>query len=234
MPTALVVQHVAHESAGWLDDVLDEGGVDRDVRRMWLGEDLPAVTDVDALVVLGGPMGATDDADAPWLADVRALLRAAVDAATPTLAVCLGAQLLAVAAGGSVVTGTAGPELGLCRVTVDAADDPLLGGLRGDIAVVQWHWDHVAQLPSDAVPLASSERYAVQAFRVGSAAWGLQFHPEVTLPLVAQWAQNDKSGVLAAGLDPTTLVGAVAEAERSLLETWTPVLERFARLVNRQ
>jgi len=231
---ALLIQHVLHESCGWLDDVLGDAGVDLEVRRMWEGDEVPTdLHGVDGLVVLGGPMGASDDAAAQWLPVVRDLLNRAVDESVPTLCICLGAQLLAVARGGEVVKGEAGPELGLGRVTLTsaAADDALFAGLAGELDVVQWHWDAVVALPADAVLLASSAAYLNQAFRVGDCAWGVQFHPEVTLPLVAQWARNDKDGVVAAGLDPTTLVGAVADAERSLLEAWTPLLDRFAALV---
>jgi GMP synthase-like glutamine amidotransferase len=233
MPTAVVVQHVAHEGPGWLAEVLSDAGVSVDLRRMYDGAGLPDVADLDALVVLGGPMGADDDDRVPWLADVKRLLGQAVARGAPTLGVCLGAQLLAVACRGTVERGDAGPELGLGLLTLtdDAAGDPLLASVPREPRAVQWHWDHVSQLPEDAVVLASSSAYAHQAFRLGERAWGMQFHPEVTLPLVAQWAQDDASGVRAAGLDPTTVVGAVAEAERELLAIWTPVLERFAALL---
>lgn len=229
---ALLIQHVPHESCGWLEDLLDEAGVRLDVRRMWERDEVPAVADADAVVVLGGPMGAGDDVVAPWLPGVRALLADAVSRGTPTMGVCLGAQLLAVALGGTIGRGGAGPELGLCRVSVNevAGEDPLFAGLTGEHDVVQWHWDEIVTLPPGATLLASSAAYPNQAFRVGDRAWATLFHPEVTLPLVAQWAQDDKDGVVAAGLDPTALVGAVAEAERTLLETWTPLLERFAAL----
>ena len=233
MPNAVVIQHVAHEGPGWLAEVLDDAGVAVDIRRMYDGAPLPAVGDVDALVVLGGPMGAHDDERAPWLRPARQLLGEAVSADVPTLGVCLGAQLLAVACDGVVEKGAAGPELGLGPLTVlpGASDDVLLAGVPSSTQTVHWHWDYIARLPDDAVLLASSPAYENQAFRVGTCAWGLQFHPEVTLPLVAQWAQDDGDGVRQAGLEPTQLVGAVADAERTLLETWTPVLERFAALI---
>jgi GMP synthase-like glutamine amidotransferase len=231
--TAVVVQHVAHEGPGWLAEVLDEAGVRIDLRRMYDGAALPAAHEVDALVVLGGPMGAYDDDRVHWLHATKRLLAETTEHGIPTLGVCLGAQLLAVAREGIVEKGAAGPELGLgpLHLTDAAAADVLLRSVLPDVEAVQWHWDHIARLPDDAVLLASSPAYENQAFRLGERAWGLQFHPEVTLPLVAQWAQDDVRGVRAAGLDPTSVVGAVADAERVLLETWTPVLERFAALV---
>jgi GMP synthase-like glutamine amidotransferase len=233
MPNAVIVQHVPHEGPGWLAEVLDDAGIAVDVRQMYDGATIPNPDDVDALVVLGGPRGAYDDEQVPWLAATKSLLREAVTRSVPTLGICLGAQLLAVACDGVVEKGPAGPELGLGSLTLTdvAGTDVLLGGLSRATQAVQWHWDHICRLPDGAVRLASSPAYENQAFRVGERAWGLQFHPEVTLPLVAQWAQDDAGGVCEAGLDPTLLVGAVAGAERDLLETWTPVLERFAALV---
>jgi GMP synthase (glutamine-hydrolysing) len=236
MRRAVIVQHVPHEGPGWLAEVLDDARVDVDIRRMYDDDGLPDVNDPDGLIVLGGPMGAYDDAQAPWLEAVKQLLVDSVSRGTPTLGVCLGAQLLAVACDGRVGPGEAGPELGLGLLHLcDAAtDDALLCALASQqeaVQAVQWHWDHVTRLPAHAVLLASSPAYENQAFRLGERAWGVQFHPEVTLPLVAQWAQDDAAGVRAAGLEPTQVVGAVAEAERSLLETWAPVLERFAALI---
>jgi GMP synthase-like glutamine amidotransferase len=233
MPSAVVVQHVAHEGPGWLAEVLDDADVKVDIRRMYDGATLPAAEGVDGLIVLGGPMGAYDDERVPWLRQVKRLLAASVERGVPTLGVCLGAQLMAVGCGGAVEKGKAGPELGLgtLSLTDPSGTDALFQAMPTELQTVQWHWDHIARLPEAAVLLASSPAYENQAFRVGERAWGLQFHPEVTLPLVAQWAQDDARAVREAGLDPTAVVGAVADAERLLLETWTPLLERFAALV---
>jgi GMP synthase (glutamine-hydrolysing) len=233
MTTVVIVQHVAHEGPGWLAEVLDDAGVEVDLRRMYDGAALPDVDRLGGLVVLGGPMGAYDDEHVRWLGAVKELMAAGVERGIPTLGICLGAQLLAVGCGGTVEKGTAGPELGVGPLNLSDAisGDILLDGVAANVQTVQWHWDHIAQLPDGAALLASSPAYAHQAFRVGKRAWGFQFHPEVTLPLVAQWAQDDATGVREAGLDPTQLVGLVADAERTLLETWTPVLERFAALI---
>ncbi|MDX6287857.1 MAG: hypothetical protein QOG53_3342 [Frankiales bacterium] len=199
---------------------------------MYDGASVTDAGDADALIVLGGPMGANDDDTVPWLKDVKVLVADAVERGTAVLGICLGAQLLAVATGGVVAPGKHGPELGLGELALcdGAADDALLRGMVLDPDTVQWHWDHIERLPRDATLLASSPAYTNQAFRLGARAWGFQFHPEVTLPLVAQWAQNDAAAMREAGMDPIVVVGAVADAERVLLETWTPALERFAAL----
>jgi len=181
---------------------------------------VPTSVEGDALVVLGGPMGAYDDEDAPWLPATRALLATAVDDGVPTLGICLGAQLLAVAAGGEVQRGSSGPELGLGTVDVPTGDQLLTAGT---MPVVQWHYDTVTRLPDGAELLASSAAYAVQAFRVGDVAWGLQFHVEATVDMVRDWAESD-------GVDGS-VVDAVRDADDALRSAGDEVARRFAGVV---
>lgn len=184
-----VVQHTATEGLGNLIDWFLDVGLDVHPTHPYLGNRVPPSVEGDALIVLGGPMNAYDDEIAPWLPSVRDLLKSAIDDGVPTIGICLGAQLLAVAAGGEVERGAAGPEIGLDDVTVSASDLLLT---EGTIPVVQWHYDAITVLPSDATVLASSERYANQAFRVGEVAWGLQFHVEATAGMVRQWAIDEQ------------------------------------------
>lgn len=231
MTRALVVLHTEQEGPGFLGDDLAAAGIDLTLLRPYAGDPVPARVDADALVVLGGPMGAYDDAVAAWLPATRDLLATAVADGVPTLGICLGAQLLAVAGGGRVERGSGGPEIGLCSVELAAAaaDDPLLGGVPSPAPVMQWHYDAVVQLPTGAVPLARSEAYEHQAFRVGSA-WGLQFHPEVGRELAGAWAAADADELGRLGLEPADVVRAVAEREPELRRVWGPVAARFAAL----
>src|SRR3954470_22974019 len=151
-----------------MQEWLPDAGLDVHPIHPYLGHRVPSSVEGDALVVLGGAMGAMDDDDAPWLPAVRSLMRTAVDDGVPTVGICLGAQLLAATTGGYVERGALGPELGLGSVEV-TAPDPVL--LTGQLPVVQWHFDAVTALPPGAVLLASSDQYAVQAFRVGEVAW---------------------------------------------------------------
>src|SRR5436305_8615618 len=147
MARALIVQHAAHEGLGWLQEWLPARGVDVHPIHPYLGHRIPPSVEGDALIVLGGPMGADDDNGAPWLPATRSLLATAVDDGVPTLGICLGAQLLAVAAGGEVQRGSAGPAIGLGSVQV-AMSDGLLEA--GTLPVVQWHHDTVTRLPEGA------------------------------------------------------------------------------------
>lgn len=156
--------------------------------------DVPKIGDLgDGLIVLGGVMSAHDGDEYAWLEPLKQLLVDAVDAGIPTLAICLGHQLLAEAFGGEVtVAHPGGGEHGAFPVTWhDAArDDPLFGRLAegGRTLLAESHSDAVTRLPSGSVQLASSDAYPNQAFRVGSAV-GVQFHPEASPDLMGRWAE---------------------------------------------
>lgn len=174
-----VLVHVDFEGPGAIADRAAARGMTVRVHRLFAADRVPSLDEVERLVVMGGPMGALDDADHPWLPEVRALLARAVAAGTPVLGVCLGAQLLAAALGARIRRGPA-PEIGAGRVdlTAAAAHDPVLGVVDGAaLGVFHWHGD-TFDLPDGATLLASSDRYAHQAFRVARA-WGLQFHVEL-------------------------------------------------------
>ena len=234
MTRVLVVEHIAEEGSGAFPGWLTEAGLALDVHLVQRDGPPPRTTDAAALVVMGGAMGVPDaDTTHRWLHDDLALLRDAVARGVPTLGVCLGAQLLAAACGGTVVRGRVGPELGLRPVYLapEAAADPLLHDLPPVTNAVQWHWDEVLALPPGATLLASSPQYPHQAFRVGHAAWGVQFHPEATPANVRRWAAEDDAAVRAAGEDPVRHAADVAAAWPDLERTWRPVAQRFAHLV---
>ncbi len=172
----VVVQHAEGEGPGILADVLASAGQSVTDVHLHRGDALPHPGSFDAVVAMGGPMGANDEARYPWLGPERRWLADAVRDGRPVLGVCLGAQLLASALGARVWAGDA-PELGLDEVVLSAEGrrDAVLGPEGERLAVVQWHGD-TFDLPPGAVHLASSERYAAQAFRFGDLAYGLQFH----------------------------------------------------------
>jgi GMP synthase (glutamine-hydrolysing) len=228
---------VVHETdpAARLGDWLRDAGLELDERHLGTGDVLPATLDgFDGLLVLGGPQSALDDeATSPELVPVRALLRQALDADFPTLAVCLGAQLLAQVGGGRVREGIEGPEVGALLVAKrDAADsDPLFRPLPLSPDVMQFHHDEISELPTGATLLASSPVYANQAFRVGRHVYGVQFHIETTPEIIHEWAGRDVVGVAASPWDRETLCLLSDEAHPHIQEVWAPFAGRFADLV---
>lgn len=225
----LVVQHEDDCPPALLGGWLTDAGARLDVRRPYAGDPLP--DDLAAhggLLVLGGPMGADDDAEHAWLAPTKALLRAAVRDEVPTLAICLGHQLLTSALGGTVVVNPLGKQLGLLPVgwTAEAATDPLVGALAATpTRCLHWNDDVASVLPDDAVVLARAASGEVQAVRFGPAAWGVQPHPEVDEAVVAVWASSDDD------TDVGWLVREVRESRVELERTWRPLAEAFAARV---
>jgi GMP synthase (glutamine-hydrolysing) len=193
-----------------------------DLRRPDRGEPQPDDLDgVHGLVVQGGSMAAWEDERAPWLPRTRALMAEAVAVGVPLFGICLGAQLLAHATGGTVEPGAHGIEAGLGLVvpTPDAEGDVLMSALPVDGYVgAQGHHDAITELPPGAVLLATSTPYPHQAFRLGQVAWGVQYHPEVTADDFAGWMREDADVVAAAGLDPVEAAATVRDAEPLLDE----------------
>ena len=183
----LVLQHIACEPPGVFEDVLAERAHELVRVELDEGEPLPAGT-WDAIVAMGGPMSVNDEGEHPWLAGEKAAIASHVRAGRPFWGSCLGAQLLASALGARVYAGPA-PEVGVLAVELTAAglDDPVLGVLPAAIDTLQWHGD-TFDLPEGAVLLASSPAYPHQAFRVGRAAYAVQFHVEVTEAMGEEWA----------------------------------------------
>jgi GMP synthase-like glutamine amidotransferase len=235
--TCLVVENDPTAGLGNFDEWLTDGGLALSVVRAHAGEALPAdLAGYSALVVLGGYQHAfPDDDGAPaeaWFPALESLLRHAVRDRVPTLGICLGAQLLATAHNGTVEPAVAGPEIGPGLIAKrDAAEaDPLFGPLPMLPDVLQWHGDEVTELPLRAVLLATSTACPVQAFRLGSAAWGVQFHPEVDLPTLQLWLDENDPLLAQVGIDASLLMHRAALLQDDLFEVWHPFATRFAAL----
>ena len=144
-----------------------------------------------AVMVFGGSMHPDQDDRFEWLANEERFLRDVLASDVPVFGVCLGAQMLARAAGGGVRPASE-PEIGWLDVslTEDGVKDGVLGRLPATATVFQWH-HYTFDLPAGAVELARSA-ICTQAFRLaGRDAWGIQFHAEVTLSMVETWAEED-------------------------------------------
>ncbi|MFI6907366.1 type 1 glutamine amidotransferase [Nonomuraea sp. NPDC050394] len=216
-----VIEHEADAPLGYFAAWL---GLPCDIVRPYLGDPIP-VSAADGLIVLGGEMAAWEDEAHPWLPATRDLIRRSVAGQTPVLGICLGAQLMTLACGGTVERGAAGLEIGACRVTLLPVADPLLSGsgLAGTVPAAQFHRDAMTTLPEGATLLMTGERYPHQAYRLGAKAWAVQFHPEVTPEIFDRW-------IAASGQDQN-LATEVKAADAALVATWRPVAEAFAAVV---
>lgn len=224
----LVVQHEEECPPAWFGRWLVEAGCRLDVRRPYVpGEQLPGDLDgYDGLLVLGGHMGAYDDADFPWLTQVKSLVREAAADRVPVFGICLGHQLVTVALGGSVVVNPRGQQLGILPVGwCDQADEVL--GSRPS-AGVQWNNDVVDRLPDGAVVLAATPAGELQAARFAPSVWGVQLHPEADSAVVAPWAEQDRAEHGDVRID--LALAEVRAAEPELLEQWREVATAFARV----
>jgi len=221
----LVVQHEDGCPPARLGVWLVDAGFELDVRRPYAGQALPDdLTGHDALVVLGGEMGANDDAVHPWLSPTKDLLREAARDAVPTLGVCLGHQLAAVALGGTVGRSRRGRQIGVLEVgwTGEAASDPLLANLATFRRAIQWNEDLVLEPSPGAVLLAATELGEIQAMRFAPTVWGVQWHPEATLEMIQSWAADEPGPRTDAGLT------AVREAQTELEISWRDLGKAFA------
>jgi GMP synthase (glutamine-hydrolysing) len=187
MTRALVLQHIRCEPPGLFSGMLTDRGISVETAELDEGGELPDWREVDLVLAMGGPMGVHDEAEHPWLAGEKRWIAAAVQAGVPYLGVCLGAQLLAASLGAPVHAGPV-PEVGVLPVSLTAAgrSDPVFGVLGGEFPALQWHGDTFG-IPAGAVRLAGSAAYPNQAFAVGETAYAVQFHLEVTGPMLAEW-----------------------------------------------
>ena len=208
-PTLLVVQHVDHEDAALVGELARQRGLSLETLRPDRGDPLPdpsACANSIALV-LGGPMSVNErhQPDLDWLHTELNWLRAWHQQRRPVLGICLGAQLLAVAAGGSVQPLQVGAppqqlkELGLGAIhwVADPSREALLQGQASSSLVLHWHGDRI-QLPAEATLLGSSLHCAEQVFRIGDHAIGLQCHLEVDENALQRWIAKDHSYVMSA------------------------------------
>ncbi|CAM5615368.1 Type 1 glutamine amidotransferase (Fragment) OS=Streptomyces rochei OX=1928 GN=G3I25_04160 PE=4 SV=1 [Streptomyces rochei] len=230
MARLLVVQNGPGGGPGRFGDWLTAEGTALDVVRAHAGAPLPRRLAHDGVMVLGGGYLPDDDVRAPWLAPTRALVAEALERGAPVFGICLGGQLLAQVAGGTVRGEHGAPEFGSTPLTLrpEAGDDPLLSGLPRRVTAVEHHVDAVTALPPGAAWLMESERCPYQAFRVGDRAWGVQFHPEADAARVRSW---NPERIRARGLDPVALARRAERDEPAARVVWHEVARRFAAVL---
>jgi len=172
------LQHVPFEGPGSIDGWLKDAGFEISATRFFERDRLPALKEIDLLVVLGGPMSVNDEGAFPWLCAEKSYLRDAIMLGKAVLGVCLGAQLIACAMG-SRVYGNRDREIGWFPIQGTGPHDTGVFQFPAATEVFHWHGE-TFDLPSGAVRLAKSEGCENQAFQLGSNVIALQFHLETT------------------------------------------------------
>jgi GMP synthase (glutamine-hydrolysing) len=205
---ALAIVHQSDAGPGVFADEMAERGVEL---HEWLlsergtGPELE-IADYDAVLTFGGAMHADQEDRHPWLRFEKDFLAAMIDDRMPVLAVCLGSQLLAEAAGGTARRASE-PEIGWddVEVTEEGKADPVIGPLAPSFEAFQWH-SYEALPPEGTVILARSPVCA-QAYRVGEVGWAIQFHAEVTAADAKRWTDDYRSDedAVRVGVDPEAL-----------------------------
>ena len=234
MRPALIITHLEDRHTGLVRECLERAGCP--VRELNpLDQALaPFVDELSGIVSLGGRVSATHADHDPFLAAEVALIAAALDRRVPVLGMCLGAQLLAVAAGGRVTAMermyVGWPELELLSA---AAEDPVFGGLGSGLPVLEWHEDMI-ELPTGATVLGATPGPGAALFRVGSAAWGSQMHLELTPPMLLDgWLvkPGDVAEIEAAGHGIDAFRALCARRLQAQMAAARPVFSRFAGIV---
>ena len=239
MRTVWVLQHIDAEPPALIQTVLERQNLLVATMRpdaKALPEQLPE--DCSALVVMGGTMAVYEQEQHPWIAGELALIRQAIDTARPVLGVCLGAQFLAAAGGANVYAGDRPKEIGwgTIKLTDDGRADPLSHFLANPTTddpttVFQWHGD-TFDLPPGGVLLASSARFPQQAFRLGRAAYGVQFHFEVTEQIIRRWVELWRKEMAAEGVTADEIFSGMKEHLPMLGRRGEEMVRAFAALIH--
>lgn len=180
------IQHISHENPGSIKTWCHLNKFPISYTRTYLGDEFPSVSDLDWLVVLGGPMGTADDHHYPWLKKEKIFIENVIKQKKKIWGICLGAQLIAEVLGAKVYKNDI-PELGWLPVnfTDFANNSGLFSNFAQKEYVFQWHND-TFDLPKGAKKIAESEACKNQAFLYGSYILGLQFHLEFTPEIVKE------------------------------------------------
>ncbi|HEX8986010.1 MAG TPA: gamma-glutamyl-gamma-aminobutyrate hydrolase family protein [Bryobacteraceae bacterium] len=219
----LIFRHVPYEDAGRIAPVLAARGIRIEYADLFRDPQPPKYwRSAAGLIFMGGPMSANDGTE--FIRRELALIEEARAAATPMLGVCLGAQLLARAAGARVYRNPV-KEIGWAPVswTEAALRDPLFADLAPSETVFHWHGE-TFDLPEGAEHLAWSSECRNQAFRLGNSIYGLQFHLEVTPPMIADWCARDSGREVVVPIDANLNEPRLEELAGRVFGRWADLL----------
>lgn len=226
--TVIFIQNYATDPPHLVGRWLMELGFNVEIVRAYDGDPIPQElpSNVAALIPLGGAMGAMDDHVAPWLPSERALIKKSVENGTPVLGICLGAQLLGAALGGSIGR-LSQSEIGIYNISQVASDEIMKVGASTPTA--QWHEDYVQVLPEGATLIADSPTCPTQIFKVGELTYGLQCHPEADASIVSLWEAKPDNAFKSFGEKKVS--DTVKLSEEVLAENWKPIIQTWGKAV---
>ena len=198
------LKHVPYEGLGSIENILVSKGCTLSHTCMYQDQSLPSIHDIDALIVMGGPMGVKDEDEFPWLTLEKGFVESIIQRDVPVLGVCLGAQLIADVLG-AAVTKNPYEEIGWFPVKrTKGLQDERVEDLPTSFDAIHWHKD-TFDIPSGASNFFVSEGCANQGFVYGESVLGLQFHlellPSNVYAIYQESGNPDKSGQYIQSLD---------------------------------
>jgi len=230
-PVIGVLHNLDRDFTGHAGTAIRAAGVELDERRLTAGDPLPSLAEIDGVLSFGGDQSVTRIEDDPLLLAEATYLREAVEAGLPAFGVCLGAQLLAHALGGSVTPLPRRMVVWAPITPLDAADgDPLMGALPEGARALHWNEDGF-EPPDGAVELLARAGAGAEAFRYGDRAWGVQFHPEVDPPSLEGWYEDGYQELSEAGVTEDQARAADAEHLDGQAALSEALFGGFARVV---
>jgi GMP synthase-like glutamine amidotransferase len=248
VPVVVAFQNAANCPVNLVGQWITEAGLEIRTLHLYAKQPLPqSLAELESslggpslagVISLGGSISADDDLVAPWLIGERALLADSLHSELPLLGLCLGAQLLALSAGGSVELAKV-PEIGVHAIEVTDASDEVFGSLGNSkhLKTIQWHQDEVTTLPAGATSIAKSRSCRNQIYRMGRLQYGLQFHPEADPTIVRMWEKNGDDAYRRSGRSAEGLGQIEREVNQSMTEIrslWSEAIKRWAVLARQR
>ncbi len=231
----LFIQNYATDPPHLVSQWLEEIGFISKTIKAFEGEEIPSElsSEVVALIPLGGAMNAMQDDLYPWLTTEKTLIKKSVNGGLPVLGICLGAQLLGAALGGTI-SRLESNEIGIYEIS-QVSDDSIMK-VGNAAPTTQWHEDYVAILPEGATLIADSPQCPTQIFKVGDLSDGLQCHPEADASIVALWEAKPDNAFSNFDRAPkdSTVASTVKSREDDLQTTWKPIIQNWGRAVLEQ
>ncbi len=196
------------EHLGVFSKILNENNISYQYIKLYEEEEIPNLNDYSAIIILGGPMNVYEERKYPFLKKENSSIKEALKINKPMLGICLGAQIIARAAGAKVYPAKR-KEIGwfTLNLTTGGIENDVFRGLERQFTVFQWHGD-TFDIPSGSIKLAKSNLFPNQAFSIGKTIYALQFHLEVTKKMILEWVNRyeDELVTLKEEVDPDEML----------------------------